>query len=461
MHIGYHFSGCVIIVGVLLTAELTECLECFNCQNIADPHACTNTSQCSNGQSCFLQSVHNGNDERYNMGCQSNQLCSSSGVDTGAIIGRAIQRRQHYACHECCSTSSCNDQLCAHRKPSACVDDPTLDCARLNSLFNVCADVHHVKATCPKFCGLCQLVDGNWADWGTWATCSVTCQTGTQTRARNCTNPSPSNGGLDCSGSAVQTKICSNQLCPVHGNWSDWSQWSGCSVSCDVGLKKRTRTCTNPKPDRSGDFCVGDTSEYTVCLTDPCYTRNGGWSSWGSWQGCSVTCGVGQKLQHRSCTNPSPSAYGKACEGNTEAFAVCVNRPCTTVAFIAHGVNIISNRVSAFPTTIFNEGDAYNSSTGRFTAPVDGMYFFSTQFCTSAYAYFAIEKGSASMNNITRLTASLQQTPDVSCASASTHVQLSENETVWVRMDRQYGSANFYESSDIWNFFTGTLTQEM
>ncbi|KAH3754914.1 hypothetical protein DPMN_189594 [Dreissena polymorpha] len=56
--------------------------------------------------------------------------------------------------------------------------------------------------------------------------------------------------------------------------------------------------------------------------------KDGGWSSWGSWDSCSVTCGVGQKLQHRTCTNPSPSVYGKVCEGNTEAFAVCINRPC-------------------------------------------------------------------------------------------------------------------------------------
>ncbi|XP_052275515.1 uncharacterized protein LOC127874889 isoform X2 [Dreissena polymorpha] len=114
--------GCLIFAGVLLTTELSESLECFNCQNIGDQHSCTNTSQCSNGQivsfhqSCFSQTVHVGSYERYNMGCQNNQLCSSSGVNTFGIIGRSIQTMQHYACHECCSTSGCNDQYCAHRK---------------------------------------------------------------------------------------------------------------------------------------------------------------------------------------------------------------------------------------------------------------------------------------------------------------------------------------------------------
>ena len=59
-------------------------------------------------------------------------------------------------------------------------------------------------------------------------------------------------------------------LLQVHGNWSDWSMWSNCSVTCGVGVRKKTRTCTNPKPDRSGDNCVGESSEYTGCFNEPC-----------------------------------------------------------------------------------------------------------------------------------------------------------------------------------------------
>ncbi|KAH3754741.1 hypothetical protein DPMN_189422 [Dreissena polymorpha] len=104
--------------------------------------------------------------------------------------------------------------------------------------------------------------------------------------------------------------------------------WSGCSVTCDVGLKKKTRTCTNLKPDRTGDNCVGKSTEYTVCLNEPCGARNGGWSSWGSWQSCSVTCGGGLKLRNRTCTNPTTTLYGKTCDGNSEAYAVCAKTAC-------------------------------------------------------------------------------------------------------------------------------------
>ncbi|XP_069687396.1 uncharacterized protein [Periplaneta americana] len=42
--------------------------------------------------------------------------------------------------------------------------------------------------------------------------------------------------------------------------------------------------------------------------------RNGGWSSWSPWT-CSVTCGGGEGVQTRTCTNPVPNVYGEDCIG--------------------------------------------------------------------------------------------------------------------------------------------------
>ena len=68
--------------------------------------------------------------------------------------------------------------------------------------------------------GVCEdiIVDGGWSVWS-WSACSVTdCnQIGSQTGTRTCTNPSPANGGYDCSsldgGNAITTKSCSTLKC--------------------------------------------------------------------------------------------------------------------------------------------------------------------------------------------------------------------------------------------------------
>ena len=59
-------------------------------------------------------------------------------------------------------------------------------------------------------------VDGGYTDFGDWSECSAECDGGTQTRTRTCTNPAPSNGGLDCEGDASETRECNAQACPAY-----------------------------------------------------------------------------------------------------------------------------------------------------------------------------------------------------------------------------------------------------
>ncbi|XP_048584029.1 A disintegrin and metalloproteinase with thrombospondin motifs 7 [Nematostella vectensis] len=63
-------------------------------------------------------------------------------------------------------------------------------------------------------------VDGQWSDWGEYSACTVTCGFGVQHRVRTCTNPSPQFGGKDCVGTHKgEWRICKKQTCP---NGADW-----------------------------------------------------------------------------------------------------------------------------------------------------------------------------------------------------------------------------------------------
>jgi len=97
------------------------------------------------------------------------------------------------------------------------------------------------------------VINGGWSKYGDWSECSVTCGAGQQERVRTCTNPPPSNGGAQCSGSNKETRKCDKGPCKVDGGWSDFGHWSGCSGSC--GIMTRRRTCTNPPPSGGGACC--------------------------------------------------------------------------------------------------------------------------------------------------------------------------------------------------------------
>ena len=57
-------------------------------------------------------------------------------------------------------------------------------------------------------------VDGRWGDWQGWSTCSTTCDDGTATRHRECNNPAPAHGGLNCAGTTFDHKTCNLAQCP-------------------------------------------------------------------------------------------------------------------------------------------------------------------------------------------------------------------------------------------------------
>ena len=52
-----------------------------------------------------------------------------------------------------------------------------------------------------------------WSSWTGWGTCPVTCGTGQRRRLRACDNPGPS-GGMNCQGAYVEHQPCAKNPCP-------------------------------------------------------------------------------------------------------------------------------------------------------------------------------------------------------------------------------------------------------
>ena len=59
-------------------------------------------------------------------------------------------------------------------------------------------------------------------------------------------------------------------ICIVNGMWADWFSWSKCTTSCGIGERIRSRKCSNPAPKNNGKYCSGPRSEKEFCLISTC-----------------------------------------------------------------------------------------------------------------------------------------------------------------------------------------------
>ncbi|XP_036402923.1 adhesion G protein-coupled receptor B3 isoform X1 [Megalops cyprinoides] len=164
-------------------------------------------------------------------------------------------------------------------------------------------------------------VHGVWDEWSPWSLCSFTCGRGQRTRTRSCYPPQ--HGGRACDGPETQTKLCNIALCPVDGQWQEWSPWSDCSVTCANGTQQRTRQCSAAA--HGGSECRGHWAESRECYNPDC-TANGQWNPWGPWSGCSKSCDGGWQKRARVCQGAAVT--GQQCEGTGEEVRRCSDQRC-------------------------------------------------------------------------------------------------------------------------------------
>ncbi|CAF3951465.1 unnamed protein product [Rotaria sordida] len=112
------------------------------------------------------------------------------------------------------------------------------------------------------------------------------------------------------------------------GIWTDYNDWSGCSVTCGEGYQFRKREClsSNDKTQKiPSDNCIGTNIEIQPCNVTTCPT----YGPWTPWTPCSKFCGIGIKQRNRSCIPP-----GSNCGNYTHEQRACGVANCQRVAGI-------------------------------------------------------------------------------------------------------------------------------
>ncbi|XP_038078580.1 thrombospondin-1-like isoform X1 [Patiria miniata] len=201
---------------------------------------------------------------------------------------------------------------------------PTVECSLIKCQPGKCANPIIMEGDC---CPTCPNDNLGWSDWAEWTSCSVTCGNGIQQRGRSCDRTQ-----FECNGNDVETRVCYLDPCIeiVDGGWSNFTPWS-CGVTCGNGTESRMRSCNSPRPKNGGKRCDGELDgagrEERPCGRDPCPV-DGQWGQFSEFTPCTKTCDGGWQERYRFCDSPPPAHGGRDCVGSDTHRRMCNEWPC-------------------------------------------------------------------------------------------------------------------------------------
>ncbi|CAK8681968.1 unnamed protein product [Clavelina lepadiformis] len=143
------------------------------------------------------------------------------------------------------------------------------------------------------------------SEWSTWSKCSQSCDIGNQQRQRYVVKEAQ-HGDLPCpeQDSLKQVRFCNQMDCPVDCTVSVWSSWSECSQSCGNGTQERRRHIV--KENQHGGLSCPENNALTemrICTMMDC-PMDCEISEWSSWSTCSQSCGDGRQERRRHISRP-------------------------------------------------------------------------------------------------------------------------------------------------------------
>jgi len=195
---------------------------------------------------------------------------------------------------------------------------------------------------CPIHC--------RWGEWSglTPATCPVTCGGCIQVTSRS-KIASPAYGGTDCDDPDMSSLHvdCNAQSCPIDCDFSAWTAWTSCSLSCGVGMQQRSRDKTH-STEHGGALCPGNAAETRQCNIHHC-SVDCGVGSWIEWDQCTEDCGGGKTQRHRPLLVPVQHG-GEPCPHLKET-EECNESPCAALKAEGRTMSKLSGVFHLFVTT--------------------------------------------------------------------------------------------------------------
>lgn len=161
--------------------------------------------------------------------------------------------------------------------------------------------------------------DGGWGPFGSWSKCTTSCGGGFRLRRRNCDNPSPQHGGIECSGCSIDYETCNTHKCPeklVLGQWTPWLQQNTSTSNEHMEIRFRYSCKFNGTDARVSKSKV----EKRICSNGTCIQiteddKNFEQGEQLSWSGCTTNCGVRQQYRYKGSNKMLRTCNTQPCEG--------------------------------------------------------------------------------------------------------------------------------------------------